>query len=168
MSLVDVELNTINVDHLKNIPYEDGVNDCYGVCRRFYKDIFNIELRNYARPFEWWNHGLNLYMDNFAKEGFRVMDIPIKDIHLGDCLLIALTSRVPNHCGLYVGQNQILHHPPFRLSRTDPYKSIWRQNTCAILRHRDIVLPEVKTKTIDIMSLLPPHIREKLENAKPS
>jgi cell wall-associated NlpC family hydrolase len=164
--MIDVELNRIDVQHLKNIPYKDGDTDCYGLCRRFYKDIFNIELRDYARPADWWTVGLNLYMDNFHKEGFHVVEGRLRDIHLGDCILIALGSTVPNHCGLYVGENQILHHPPLRLSRTDPYRNIWRQNTCAIIRHRDIVLPEIKPKTLDIMGLLPPHIREKLENAQ--
>ena len=56
----------LRYEHLIGIEYKHGSNDCYGLIRRFYKDNFDLNLRNYARPHDWWN--TDLYRGSTAKQ----------------------------------------------------------------------------------------------------
>ena len=88
--------------------FSHGVVDCYSLCRDWYKREFGLELRDYPRRDKWWEHGENLYLENFEKEGFR--RIPIAELQRGDALLMQLVSPVPNHAAIYLGDQQVLHH----------------------------------------------------------
>jgi cell wall-associated NlpC family hydrolase len=68
----------LRYEHLIGIEYKHGSNDCYGLIRRFYKDNFDLNLRNYARPHDWWNTDLSLYQLNYHKEGFRPLDAHLR------------------------------------------------------------------------------------------
>ena len=94
---------------------------------------FGLELRNYPRRDKWWEHGENLYLENFEKEGFR--RIPIAELQRGDALLMQLVSPVPNHAAIYLGDQQILHHVQGRLSSRDVYGGYYLKNTACALRH---------------------------------
>jgi len=158
---------TLKYDHLLGLPYVPGSTDCYGIVRRFYHDNFGIEMKDYARPAEWWDHGLNLYMDHFHAEGFRVVDVPLREVRPGDGFLIAVRSKVPNHAAVYVGDNQILHHPQGRFSTVEPYAGIWRNFTCAIVRHKDVPDLRQKTEVFDLATLLPEHVKRKVNEEAP-
>jgi cell wall-associated NlpC family hydrolase len=47
-----------------------GVVDCYTLCRDWYNREFGLNLNDYDRRDKFWLRGENLYLDNFAKEGF--------------------------------------------------------------------------------------------------
>lgn len=118
-------------------PFVDGSDDCYGLIRRFYKEEFNIELKDYEREFGWWNEGKNLYMDNFRKEGFYLLD-DLDELQYGDICLIALSSPVASHGAIYVGENKILHHIQNHPSSIDRYMGIFRNYTLARIRHKSL------------------------------
>ena len=124
----------MTIDKYLGRPFVAGITDCYSLVRDFYKEEFGIELTNYARYDGWWNDGLNLYVDNFKKEGFYVVD-DSEEFLYGDLFLIALNSPVPCHAAIYVGDNKVLHHVQNRLSKIDVYKGLWRNFTLLRIRH---------------------------------
>ena len=114
-------------------PFCHGVIDCYSLISDFYKREFNIELTDYERKNHWWEHGENMYLDNFKNEGF--IEIPIEEIEYGCVVLMCLEARVPNHGGIYIDGNMILHHVQDRLSSRDLYGGFYQKNTAKILKH---------------------------------
>ena len=113
--------------------FAHGVVDCYSLCRDWYEREWGLHLRDYDRRDQWWEHGENLYLDNFQKEGFRV--IPVEELQRGDALLIQLSSSVPNHAAIYLGDQLILHHVQGRLSSRDIFGGYYLKNTACALRH---------------------------------
>lgn len=111
-----------------------GSVDCYGLVREFYKKEFDLDLTNYARSDFWWNNGENLYMENFKKEGFYLLN-DSDEPQFGDLYLIALNASVACHAAIYIGDNKILHHVINRLSAVDKYRGCWRNWTVARIRH---------------------------------
>jgi cell wall-associated NlpC family hydrolase len=156
---------TLKYDHLVGIPFEYGKDDCFSLARRFYADNFNIEIPNFARPVDWWEHGLDLYNQHFFESGFRVQDIPLSQVKLADGFLMAIRSEVPNHCAIYVGDGMILHHYYNRLSEVVSLRGVWRNQMTTILRHKDVVVEAEKPKTLDLMTTMPEHRRRRLEEA---
>jgi len=155
----------IKFEHLIGIPFIHGKTDCYELARCFYRDNWQIELPNFARPNDWWNHGLNLYMENYNEAGFQLIIIPLTQVRIGDAFLMAIRSEVANHCGMYIGGNRILHHPFGLLSTTTHFASRWRDGVVATVRHPAV--PEIKPERVplDIMTLLPAYKRRQLEEA---
>ena len=112
-----------------------GVLDCYSLARDWYKEHMNLELSNYERHGEWWNKGMNTFVDNFQNENFIRLE-PDADLQWGDALLMQLQSPVPSHVAIYIGDDLILHHMRNRLSSRDLLSGYYRKNTTHILRHR--------------------------------
>jgi proteasome lid subunit RPN8/RPN11 len=110
-----------------------GLVDCYSLCRDWYKREMKLDLRDYQRRDRFWLRGENLYLDNFAKEGFRA--VPQADLQWGDAILMQLSSSLPNHAAIYLGDQMILHHSQGRLSSRDVYGGYYWKNTALVLRH---------------------------------
>jgi len=110
-----------------------GVIDCYSLCRDFYKREFDLILNDYNRRDQWWQHGENMYLDNFTKEGFHPIDL--SEISYGDAILMQLESPVPNHAAIYLGESIVLHHVQGRLSSRDVYGGYYQKVTAKVLRH---------------------------------
>ena len=113
-----------------------GVVDCYSLCRDWYTREWGLQLKDYDRQDKFWERGENLYLDNFASEGFR--EVPVEELQPGDALLMQLASPLPNHAAIYLGDSQILHHVQGRLSSRDVYtlgSSYYGKSTACALRH---------------------------------
>lgn len=115
--------------------WSHGVLDCYAIIRDWYASERGITLPDFARRDQWWMHGENLYMENFAGAGFR--EITQDQLELGDVILMRVFSQVPNHGAVYLGDNHIIHHVQNRLSCREPYTTGWRNRTTHILRHEN-------------------------------
>lgn len=123
------------------IDFVHGSTDCYGLIRRVYSEVFGINLRNYARPDNWWNYPelYDLYMDNFENEGFRLVDSDSQRTwEVGDIILMAIQSVKACHAGIYIGNGKILHHFYGRKSSIENYCRIWKNTTVAVIRHKDL------------------------------
>jgi len=110
-----------------------GVVDCYSLCRDWYGRELDLKLSDYDRRDKFWLRGENLYLDNFASEGFR--EIPLEELQYGDAVLMQLESPLPNHAAIYLGDQQILHHVQGRLSSRDIYGGYYWKSTAKALRH---------------------------------
>ena len=111
-----------------------GVMDCYSIWQDWYKRELGIELKNYPRQHEWWLKGENLYLDNLADGGM----VEVTELQPNDIILMKVTSSVPNHVVIYLGDNIILHHVMGRMSCKDVYGGYWRHITEKILRHKTL------------------------------
>ena len=110
-----------------------GLVDCYSLCRDWYEREFGLSLRDYDRRDQFWERGENLYLDNFANEGFR--EVPVAELQRGDAILMQIESPLPNHAAIYLGDQMILHHAQGRLSSRDLYGSYYVRSTAKALRH---------------------------------
>uniref|UniRef100_A0A6M5CAZ2 Tail assembly protein n=1 Tax=Vibrio phage Vc1 TaxID=1480731 RepID=A0A6M5CAZ2_9CAUD len=82
----------------------------------FHKE-YGIELNNYSVPCEWWKDGTErIYDDNWQREGF--IEVNREPIY-GDMCMFQLQAPVTNHAGIYLGNNELLHHMSGKLSRKD-------------------------------------------------
>lgn len=153
---------TIRYEHLLGKAFEFGKQDCYTPIRDFYLDNYGIELPNYARPANFWEFGMDMYMDRFRKNGFSVLHCHPSELQVGDVFLMSIHADVVNHAGVLIERGRMLHHMVKQISTVVPYAGIWRNNTMAIVRHRDVLAPSPTSRT-DILELVPGHIRRKLD-----
>lgn len=100
--------------------FAHGVNDCYGLVRRYYWQVHGVDLPDFPRPGDWWNDGHSDLYAQFPQAGF-VARPPGSAPEVGDVLLMHIRSRnnVPNHAAVYIGDGSILHHCYGQLSRRD-------------------------------------------------
>ena len=110
-----------------------GVVDCYTLVRDWYAREWGLELADFSRRDQFWERGENLYVDNYASQGFRRIDF--SELAYGDLLLMQLGSFLPNHAAIYLGDQQILHHIQGRLSSRDVLGGYYVKNTAMVLRH---------------------------------
>jgi hypothetical protein len=152
----------LKYDHLLHLPFSYKNQNCYHLIRGFYADNFDIHLPNYAGPKEFWDHGLNLYMDRYRRCGFYLLDCHPSEYQPGDVILCAIKSEVANHVGVFVENGQVLHHLWGRLSTVESYRDLLRNNTLAVLRHKDVSLKKTET-TANLLDLVSPNVKRKLD-----
>lgn len=116
--------------------YCHGIVDCYSFVRDFYKQEYNVILRDYDRPDNWWLKGYDFYKDYMSVEGFY--PIPADQVLPGDGFILNITSEVANHGAIYLGGNDIAHHLYNRLSCREIYGAYYRKHTVMCVRHKDI------------------------------
>lgn len=164
----------IKYDHLLGIPFEQGKSDCYSHLQKMYFDNLGLKLTDYARPNDWWLYeSMDLYKDNFKKEGFQIVD---GEVQVMDVFLISIPDpRMPkrsvvNHAAIYIGEGYITHHLLGRMSEKLLYRGAMRNLTVMTLRHESMLnfkfVPIVE-KPLDLMDYLLPHKRALLQKAMP-
>jgi len=153
----------IQYEHLLGQNFVQGKSDCYSIVRDFYRDNYGIVLPNYARPTDWWNSGnFNMYMDRFRKNNFFVLDCHPAEYQVGDVFLMSIMSNAVNHAGVLVDKGKMLHHLVNQISTVTPYKGLWRNNTMAVVRHRDVKAVAHQTE-VSILDFVPPNVRRKID-----
>jgi proteasome lid subunit RPN8/RPN11 len=124
--------------------FRHGVTDCYALVRDYFRVNLGVKLSEYPRQWEWWKHeDARLYEKYFAQEGFY--KIEEREVREHDCFLAQIRSDTPNHAGVYVGKNMILHHLTSRssanlsdVSRREPIGS-WHKFICGFwVRHESL------------------------------
>jgi cell wall-associated NlpC family hydrolase len=115
-----------------------GVLDCYSLIKDYYKRELGIELPHFERRDNWWNLGENLYMEKFTEAGFATFKGPIQKHDV--VIMQVYNSPVPNHAGVYIGNDQILHHMYNRLSTRDVYGGGYFQEvTRVVVRYKELM-----------------------------
>lgn len=126
-------------------PYEGrvfvhGLLDCYTIIRDWYQRERGVTLENFDRKDCWWraedgSPPQNLYVDNFASQGFVEIEGDTRDFQVGDVVLMQIDAAVPNHGAIYLGDGMILHHPHGRLSSKAVLGGFWLKHYAVHLRH---------------------------------
>lgn len=123
-------------------PFVYGIYDCWATVRDAYYRDFGVHLNNYAR-----NEDLldpkkpdNYFMDYWPDAGFEQIDFA--ELRLGDvCLSRIFRQSKVNHCGYYLGDGTVIHHPfgtpqsPMLSRRDIIYK--WKPFITHCFRHKD-------------------------------
>lgn len=154
----------IEYQHLLRKEFSYKNQNCYHLVRDFYRDNYGIALPNYACPKDFWEHGINLYVDLAFKNGFSVIDCHPSQYQVGDVFMMAIQAPLVNHVGILVENGQMLHHLVGRMSAVEPYRSLYRNTTMAVMRHKD-VRPEIVTSKANIRDLLPANVQRKIDAA---
>lgn len=121
--------------------FRHGVYDCYSLIKDTYRKKLNIELPEGPRSDNWWEHGEDLYMENFKRAGFRI--ISQGEARRWDLFLANIRSPTINHGGVYLGNGIIMHHLVRRLSRREPLGP-WQKYATVWLRYGNEPLSDVK------------------------
>lgn len=116
-------------------PFYHGLLDCYTLLQDWYAREKGVTTpHNVERPWMWWMNKQSLYLQHAAEFGF----IPVKgNMQVGDVMIFKLGSSVANHCGIYMGDNKILHHINGRLSCIEPIKEKFTQQLIEVVRYKD-------------------------------
>lgn len=112
-------------------PFEFNKQDCYNLFQDCYM-LAGIDFPSFEYPENWYELGMDLYADNLVKYGFEKVETP----ELGDVILFQVGSEIPNHAGVYLGQQMFIHHSIDRLSKRDIYGGYWLKNTHSIWRYK--------------------------------
>jgi proteasome lid subunit RPN8/RPN11 len=113
-----------------------GVTDCWSLARDWYEH-HGLVLRDWPRPptaeqFE----QQPMFADCWESTGFRQL-LPDEGLEYGDLLLFQIGNRGLNHCGVYIGDQLVLHQLRNRLSSRDIYGGWLQKCTGLKLRHAD-------------------------------
>jgi len=152
---------------LQGIPYIEGKDDCYGLCRRYYAQAYDLHMLNYARPLNFAYAGIDLIGQYVQEEGFQIKDISLHRLEPGDGLLMSFSLRgmhpgLVNHIGMYLGGGQILHHVWQAPSIIEPLTVRWKRRVMTVVRHPEVTAANKENRVeVDFIDLLPPHLRHR-------
>lgn len=153
--------------HLLNIDYDDGDRDCYGLCRRFYLENYDVELPNHARSADFFAEGINL-VDLFLKDqDFVVVDVPYDRLQVGDGLLIHMPAprlkvKETNHVAVFVGNQTFIHHVYGKKSCEEYMNPKWGARLMAVVRHPEVTAKNermIQDSSANLLDLLPDHVK---------
>lgn len=89
-----------------------GVFHCYSLYRDWVRLNWGITIPNFPCPDDFAETGFNIFMDNFDKAGLvDIGKIDVSELQIGDMVVGHLRGGFPNHCGVYIGGDDLLHHP---------------------------------------------------------
>lgn len=112
-------------------PFEFNKQDCYNLFKDCYM-LAGIDFPEFKYPDNWYEQGMNLYVDNLLKYGFEKVDTP----EIGDVILFTIGSEIANHAGVYIDNQLFIHHSIDRLSKRDILGGYWLKNTHSIWRYK--------------------------------
>lgn len=116
--------------------YNFGTADCFEAVRDFYKTV-DIHLQHrYIFDEKWWEKkDSNYFCDSFIQK-FYENCVPVEsNFKKYDLLVFNVNSEIPNHCGIYLGEDVFYHHAVNRLSCRENLYPFWKQYITRAYRH---------------------------------
>lgn len=110
-----------------------GSLDCWSCVRDWYKEEWDLDLPDWDRPSttEWVE--APRFVELYEEAGFR--QVSLKNLQMGDALLLSIGSAGLNHVGVYIGDGYLLHHQVNRLSSRDLLGGWLLKCVGKVLRH---------------------------------
>lgn len=94
--------------------FEIGISDCLTLITDYYKNELNIILPQINRNENWYEKNPNLVNENIPSFLDKIV---LKNAQKHDIILFDMfNNNNPNHFGIYLGDELILHHPRHKLS----------------------------------------------------
>ena len=118
---------------LRGRTFDYGKRDCYSLVEDAYM-LCGIELMKYKRKGEAQEIADNAFIVNFPKSGFYQVDMA--DMQPGDVILTSIRGNA-NHASIYLGDEQVLHHPYGGLSRREGFCDVWHKSLHSVWRHEE-------------------------------
>lgn len=117
--------------------YKFGVNDCFEAVRDYYieKGVKNPPKRPLFED-DWWNKGLNYFTDEYI-ESWGFTKVSDKNLKKDDLLVFTIRAEVPNHCGIYLGDDMFFHHAYTKLSCKENIYPMYRKYLTGVYRRYD-------------------------------
>lgn len=128
----------LKYENLLGFPWVMNETDCFTLVRNFYKQNFDIDIPDVARPINWNADRLDLISKVYPLAGFEKVTDMWDDLRPADILCCAVQSSVPNHLAIYIGNTEILHHRIGVNSTVETLRPFWRMTTGYILRHPSV------------------------------
>lgn len=135
-SYPDMELNIVEPKKraypLIGREYKFGVRDCFEALRDWLANE-NIEIPA-REPFEdnWWESNLNYFSEENIKNWNH---IKVNNLQKNDVLIFQIRKNVPNHCGVYLGNDIFFHHAENRISCRENLYPFWAEHLVGIYRY---------------------------------
>ena len=142
--------------------FEIGVTDCYTLLQDFYRDAFDIHLKEYARPKDYHMMSFSLYEKYAKEEGFEPFIGSYQDVKYGDVFGMNIDAEYINHVGIYIGSGEMLHHYWGRLSEICTFGGVWMTKTIQVARH--VLLKDTKSpmEEMDILEVIPDNVKHRI------
>ena len=114
--------------------YEFGERDCFEAMRDYLKSK-NIEIPPRV-PFEdnWWDKNIDYFSDQII-EKWGGKKVSMEEVQKNDVLIFKVKHDVPDHCGVYIGDNNFFHHAENRLSCREPLNKFWMKALVGVYRY---------------------------------
>lgn len=108
--------------------------DCYSFVRDWYVQERDILLLDFYRKWEFWKDGEEIYLDNFKRAGFNRY-VELKDLQVGDVVLLRIAGKITGHAAVYIGDNMIAHHLKGSLSKKEFLSDYYIKRITKIIRY---------------------------------
>lgn len=112
-----------------------NVFTCYQLYRDWWWQERGIRFPTYPMVEDFIQQGMNIFIENAERtHHVDLGKIPVSELEIGDMLVGRLRGKYPNHCGIYIGGDDILHHPSGGASCTTNLQRWW-PHIDTVLRH---------------------------------
>lgn len=119
-------------------PYIANVYDCWTLARDYYQINYKIELPVFPREPDWIRNTPSLFNDKWEESGF--VEISKSIIQPGDGIAFKLSQQEHiDHCGVYIGNEQFIHHLYGQLSQTSPLSRYRAFQNASVVRHKSLI-----------------------------
>jgi proteasome lid subunit RPN8/RPN11 len=121
--------------------YVHSIVDCFSLVRDYYLRELNINISDITHPYRYVvdkaKHPDNQFVHPILKEHFLANDfVETQQLQKHDVLLLKTPLlHSPAHCAVYIGNNQILHHPFSGKSCIEMYVNWFVTRTKHRMRH---------------------------------
>lgn len=112
-----------------------GVDDCWSLCRDWYRRERALDLPDFTRGPGFWESGFEPHLDHMDEAGFQV--VAFDSLRAGDTLLFKLAARTITHSAIYLGDGVMLHHLDKCLSRTEHINQSWLRRLVKVARRKE-------------------------------
>ena len=114
--------------------YLFGERDCFTFIHDYYNSI-GVPFKGRDNFLDkWWEGEENYFCPEYMINwGFKPSEST--SLEVNDLLVFSVKSKVPNHCGVYFGEEYFGHHAYGRLSCKESLDPLWRKFLTGVYKY---------------------------------